>query len=85
LFYTAAKSALVFFPEAFQRKRWGLLTGLVGVLLSRVPARAGEGKIDVKALEKSLEKALTNGKSHPCRHFEKWPGSVRTDELNCMT
>ena len=37
-------------------KRWGLVTGLVVALLSQTSATAGE--IDVKALEKNLEKAL---------------------------
>ena len=36
-------------------KKAGLLTGLFVLLLIRVPASAGEDKIDVKDLEKSLD------------------------------
>ncbi len=39
-------------------KRFAFATGLAVILLSRVPATAGEDKIDVKALEENLEKAL---------------------------
>jgi hypothetical protein len=39
-------------------KRLALLAGLAAFLLSGALATAGEEKIDVKALEKSLEKAL---------------------------
>jgi hypothetical protein len=46
------------FMEAFQMKRFGFVMGLVVVLLSRASAAAADDKIDVKALEKNLEKAL---------------------------
>jgi hypothetical protein len=39
-------------------KRWGLVTGLMVVLLGRVSAAAGADRIDVKALENSLARAL---------------------------
>jgi hypothetical protein len=44
--------------EAFPMKRLGLVTGLLALLLNRGLVMAGEDPIDVKALEKSLEKAL---------------------------
>jgi hypothetical protein len=47
-----------FLERAFQMKRLAWVTGLSVLLLTRVLATAGEEKIDVKALEKSLEKAL---------------------------
>jgi hypothetical protein len=44
--------------EAFQMKRWGLITALLVVFQSGAPPIAGAEKIDVTALEKSVERAL---------------------------
>jgi hypothetical protein len=44
--------------EAFSMKRLALVAGLMVVLLSRGSVTAGEDKIDVKDLEKTLERAL---------------------------
>jgi hypothetical protein len=44
--------------EVFQMKRLALVTGLIVVLLSRASVTAGAEKIDVKELEKAVERAL---------------------------